>query len=112
MRRLFEQRPWHRMVPDQSALASPPGEGTRCVVAARARDGSFVIAYTPVGQSISIHMDKLNSARVNAQWYDPRNGTWKAIGQSSNQGTQEFVAPTRGEKDDWVLVLDAMPSSR
>jgi len=109
MRRLFEQRPWYKMVPDQSALASEQGDGTRRLVAARAQDGSFVIAYTPVGQPVSIHMNKLNSARVNAQWYDPRNGTWRAIGSYSNKGTEEFVAPTHGEQDDWVLVLDAMP---
>jgi len=109
MRRLFEQRPWHKMVPDQSALASEQGEGTHRLIAARAQDGSFVIAYTPVGQPVSIRMNKLNSVRVNAQWYDPRNGTWKAAGQYSNKGTQEFVAPTHGEQDDWLLVLDAVP---
>ncbi len=109
MRRLFEQRPWYKMVPDQSALASEQGEGTQRLVAARAQDGSFVIAYTPVGRPVSIHMNKLNNARVNAQWYDPRNGMWRPIGQYSNQGAQEFVPPTHGEQDDWVLVLDAMP---
>ena len=109
MRRLFEQRPWHKMVPDQSALASEQGEGTHRVVAARAQDGSFVIAYTPVGQPVGIRMNKLNSVRVNAQWYDPRNGTWKVAGQCSNKGTEEFVAPTRGDQDDWLLVLDAVP---
>jgi hypothetical protein len=109
MRRLFEQRPWHRMVPDQSAIASDQGQGMQRIIAARAEDGNFVIAYTPVGQAVSIHMSKLNGSQVKAQWYDPRGGTWKAIGQYSNKGTQEFVAPSRGEQEDWVLVLDAMP---
>jgi hypothetical protein len=109
MRRLFEQMPWHKMVPDQSAIAAEQGEGTQRLVAARAQDGSFVIAYTPRGQPISIHMNKLNGSRAKAQWYDPRNGTWKAIGHYSNQGIREFTAPSRGEKDDWVLVLDAAP---
>src|SRR5437870_3513345 len=87
MRRLFEQRLWHKMVPDQSVIASEQGEGTRRLVAARAEDGSFVIAYTPVGQPVSIHMNKLNGSQVKAQWYDPRDGTWKAIGQYPNKGT-------------------------
>jgi Protein of unknown function (DUF4038)/Putative collagen-binding domain of a collagenase len=106
MRRLFEQRPWHKMVPDQSIIASDQGKGTQRLVAARAEDGSFIIAYTPDGQPITIHMTKLNGAQLKAQWYDPRNGTWKSAGQHSNQGTHEFVAPSRGEQDDWVLVLD------
>jgi hypothetical protein len=109
MRRLFEQRPWHKMVPDQSAFASAQGEGTHRIVAGRAEDGSFVIAYTPVGQPLSIRMDKLNGPRINSRWYDPRDGTWKSIGQYPNKGTQEFIPPSHGELDDWVLVLDAMP---
>jgi hypothetical protein len=109
MRRLFELRPWHKMVPDQSLLASEPGGGPYRLVAARAENGSFAIAYTARGQSISIHMDKLRASQVKAQWYDPRDGTWKAIGQYPNKGIQEFVAPSQGERDDWVLVLDAIP---
>jgi hypothetical protein len=109
MRRLFEERPWHKMIPDQSAIASEQGDGTQRLVAARAEDGSFIIAYTPVGQSVSIHMNKVNSSPVKAQWYDPRERTWKTIGQYPNEGIQQFVAPSHGKQDDWVLVLDAMP---
>jgi hypothetical protein len=108
MRRLFEERPWHKMVPDQSAIASQQGEGTQQVVAARAADGTFLIAYTPVGQPIGIHMNKLQGATVNARWYDPRDGTWKTVGRYPSKGVQEFVAPSRGEQADWVLVLDAI----
>jgi len=97
------------MVPDQSAIASEQGESTQRLVAARAEDGSFVIAYTPRGQPVTMQMNKLNGSQVKAQWYDPRDGTWQAIGQYPNKGTREFVAPSHGEQDDWVLVLDAMP---
>ena len=108
MRRLFEQRPWHKMVPDQSALASEQGEGPQRLVAARSEDGGFVIAYTPRGQPVSIHMSKLRGSPVKAQWYDPRDGTWRAVGQYPNQGIQEFVPPFQAGQDDWVLVLDSM----
>jgi hypothetical protein len=50
---------------------------------------------------------ELNRSQVKAQWYDPRDGTWRMIGQYPNKGIQEFVTPSHGEKDDWVLVLDA-----
>jgi hypothetical protein len=109
MRRLFEQRPWHKMVPDQSVLAQEPGGGPYRLVAARAEDRSFVIAYTPRGEPVRIHLDKLNGSQVKAQWYDPRNGTWKAAGQYASKGIREFAAPSRGERDDWALVLDAAP---
>jgi hypothetical protein len=109
MRRLFEQRPWYKMVPDQSVIASEPGEGPQRLVAARAEDRSFVIAYTPRGEPVSIHMSTLHGSSVKAQWYDPRDGTWQTIGRFANTGVHEFVAPSRGEKADWVLVLDATP---
>ncbi len=109
MRRLFEQRPWYRMVPDQSAVASEQAEGTQRIVAARGEDGSFVIAYTPRGEPVSIRMDTLHGSSVKARWYNPRDATWRAIGQFASKGIHEFVAPSRGEKDDWVLVLDATP---
>jgi len=109
MRRLFEQRPWYKMIPDQSAIASEQGEGTQRLVAARAEDGSFAIAYTPRGEPVSIHMNALRGSSVKAQWYDPRDGTWRAIGRFANKGVREFAAPSHGEQDDWLLVLDATP---
>jgi hypothetical protein len=108
MRRLFEERPWYRLVPEQSVLASDPGGGPYRLVAARAEDGSFAIAYTPRGKSMRIHMDKLGGSLAKVRWYDPREGTWKVIGEVPNQGIREFVPPSQGEKDDWVLVLDAV----
>jgi hypothetical protein len=109
MRRLFEERPWYKMVPDQAVIASDQGEGTQRIVAARAADGGFVVAYTPQGKPVSIHMNKVSGSQVKAQWYDPRTGTWKAIGQFPKQGIREYVPPSQGEQDDWVLVLDAVP---
>ena len=63
MRRLFEQRPWYILVPDQSVLSGEPGGGPYRLVAARAEDGSFAIAYTLRGGPLAIHMDKLAAPR-------------------------------------------------
>jgi hypothetical protein len=106
MRRLFELRPWYKLVPDQSALASDEGQGSDRVVAARAEDGSFVIAYLPTGKAVRLKMGKLSGKSVKAWWYDPREGTWREAGVYPNTGTREFVAPAQGALSDWVLVLD------
>jgi hypothetical protein len=106
LRRLFELRPWHQLVPDQSVVASGQGEGARHIQAARAKDGSFLIAYSPVGRPVGIHMDKLSGKQVKARWYDPREGTWREIGVYANRGTREFTCPSQGAQSDWVLVLD------
>jgi hypothetical protein len=106
MRRLFELRPWYQLVPDQSVIAAGQGEGEDLVRAARAEDGSFVIAYLPTGKPVSIQMDKVSGKAVKAQWYDSREGTWRKIGEYPNTGSREFVAPSAGERSDWVLVLE------
>jgi hypothetical protein len=106
MRQLFELRPWYKLVPDQSVVASGLGDGEGHVQAGRAEDGSFVIAYLPQGHPVGIHMDKIAGKRVNARWYDPREGTWREIGEYANTGDREFVAPSQGPRSDWVLVLE------
>jgi hypothetical protein len=106
MRRLFELRPWYKLVPDQSLLASEPGDGANHVQAARAEDKSFLLAYLPQGRPVRIHMDRIAGKKVKARWYDPREGTWREIGEYANTGTREFVAPSHGPRSDWVLVLD------
>jgi hypothetical protein len=106
MRRLFELRPWHKMVPDQSILPGEAGDGVKRIQAARAEDRSFAIVYLPVGGAVSVHMDKISGKKVKARWYDPRTGKWREIGEYPNEGKREFEAPSKGDKDDWVLVLD------
>ena len=106
MRRLFELRPWYKLVPDQSVVAFGQEEGESHIQAARAEDGSFLIAYTPLGRSVGIHMHKLSGKRITARWYDPQKGNWSEIGTYANEGKREFTAPSQGEKNDWVLVLE------
>jgi hypothetical protein len=52
-------------------------------------------------------MDKISGKKATARWYDPREGTWREIGEFANTGTRQFVAPAQGAQSDWVLVLDA-----
>jgi hypothetical protein len=106
LRRLFELRPWYKLVPDQSVLAAGQGEGENHVQAARAEDHSFLIAYLPQGRPVRIHMDRISGKQVKARWYDPREGTWRDIGTYANTGAREFAAPSQGAQSDWVLVLD------
>jgi hypothetical protein len=56
--------------------------------------------------TVGIHMNKIAGKNVKAQWYDPREGTWREIGSFTNTGTREFVPPSTGEQNDWVLVLE------
>jgi hypothetical protein len=106
MRKLVELRPWYRMVPDQSLIAAGQGEGEDHIQAARAEDGSFVLAYLPFGHTVVMRMDMITGNSVRAQWYDPRRGTFTQIATHPSVDLREFVPPTRGGGNDWVLVLE------
>jgi len=106
MHKLVELRPWYKIIPDQAVIASGQGVDENHIQAARAEDGGFVLAYLTFGNPVGIHMDRISGEQVKAQWYNPREGTFTYIGQYENKGVRKFTAPTSGEQDDWLLVLE------
>jgi hypothetical protein len=107
MRRLFESRPWTKLVPDQSLLAVEPGQGAEHIRAARAEDGSFALIYTPTGKPLAVHTNQLKGDRAVAWWFDPRKGTAGRIGETATASEQTFDPPGQpGRGNDWVLVID------
>jgi hypothetical protein len=111
MRRLFELRPWYKLVPDQSVITAGQGKGEDYVRAARAEDGSFAIAYLPSGKPVTIKMDKVAGKSVKGQWYDPTNGKFQHIADSpfANNGSRQFTPQGKNSTGslDWVLVLES-----
>lgn len=119
MKDFFQARAWYKLVPDQDHSVVTAGVGTFSAVgnvsgsdyltAARAADGSLVVAYMPTARTIVLDMTKL-SGPARAQWYDPTNGAYYPVSGSPlpNVGTQVFTPPgTNSEGDsDWVLVLE------
>ncbi|HQR34282.1 MAG TPA: glycoside hydrolase family 140 protein [Blastocatellia bacterium] len=111
-RRLMESRPFLTRVPDDSVIvpANPPsavpGAGLKRFVATRDEAGTFAMVYVPTGRSFNVRMDKISGNKVNAWWFNPRDGKARLIGQFPNTGEREFTSPDKGENLDWVLVLD------
>jgi Protein of unknown function (DUF4038)/Putative collagen-binding domain of a collagenase len=105
-RELIESRPFLVRLPDQALLASDPGEGTEHVQATRGADGSYAFVYTPAGKEVTVRMDCIAGETVAAWWYNPREGTSRALGEYPNRGLHEFAPPAEGPGNDWVLVLD------
>jgi hypothetical protein len=105
-RRLLESRPFLQRVPDQSLLVSDPGAGTDHIQATRANDGSYAFVYSASGQPFTIDLGKLSGRSVAASWYDPRTGAVQPAGNFPTESRRDFVPPTSGRDNDWVLVLD------
>ena len=106
-RKLIELRPWYMMEEDQSVVAEGQGEGEYHIQAARATDGSFILAYLTMGGPVGIDMSRLSGRRVKAMWFNPRDGRFTVIdGEYTNEGLERFTPPTDYDRDDWVLVLE------
>ncbi|MCX7681294.1 MAG: hypothetical protein N2508_04910 [Anaerolineae bacterium] len=100
----MESRPFLTRVPDQSILASEPGEGGAHVRATRDAEGSYAFVYLPRPLPVTVHLGRLSGGEITAWWYDPCSGESSCIGRFPNCGTHTFTPP--GHRPDWVLVLD------
>ncbi len=107
MRKLFESRPFLKMVPNQEILANIFGQDKNNIRAAHGKDGSFVIVYTPYGKPVHLNMEKLSGKNISGYWYNPREGNSIPIESFENtKKVKAFVPPSSGSMTDWVLVLD------
>jgi len=107
MRKLFESRPFLKMVPDQEILAKVFGQNKNNIRAALGKDGSFVIVYTPYGNPVHLNMEKLSGKTISGYWYNPREGNSIPIESFKNtKKVKAFAPPSSGSMTDWVLLLD------
>ena len=106
VRKLFEIRDFSKLIPDQSIIYGNNPKDSTHIRAAVANDGSFLITYLAVGQQVKIVMKKITGTNVKATWFNPRDGSTKPAGEYTNKGKVNFIPPTSGLNNDWVLLLD------
>jgi len=117
----FLSLPWQNLTPDQDFAVLVAGSGSVCdlktpvsqcdyALAAKSPDGSFVVIYLPVVRTIRVNLAVLSHAAL-ATWFDPSNGTYKALSDRGfrNSGIQAFTPPGKNHSGDgdWVLLLRA-----
>lgn len=91
-------------VPDQSVIAESNGTKYDRLIATRGKNYLFV--YTFNGREIKIHPGKISGSKVDAYWFNPRNGELKRIGTCENKGIVVFDPPgNKVNGNDWVLVV-------
>jgi Protein of unknown function (DUF4038)/Putative collagen-binding domain of a collagenase len=71
-------------IPDQSLIEGDQGrmdgaEGDRSsrLQATRGGRGDYAMVYSANGRNISLRMNRLAAGRMNAFWFNPRNGRWR-----------------------------------
>lgn len=106
VRRLFESRPFHDLVPAQDMIVDGPSHGGAKIRAARSTNGSFAYVYSPRGEQFTVDKRMISAKRVRESWYDPRYGCTYDIHTGDNASFQTFVPPTAGRGNDWILILE------
>jgi hypothetical protein len=113
MATLFASRAWWTLEPDRDntlLIAGVGSDGDRAV-SARARNGTFAIAYLPSARNVTIDLSRLSAQTVAVTWMDPSNGrTVAAIGSPfGTSGSRTFRPPHSDAPGfrDWVLILEA-----
>ena len=106
-RRLMESRPFLTRVPDQSLLSANYDDPAAHQTATRDKSGDYGFVYAPLGLPVRVALAKICKARVRVSWFNPRTGETTEAGTVKNAGSREFLPPTSGQAQDWVLILDA-----
>lgn len=103
---MLSRKNYFDRVPDQTLIADN-GEKYNRLLATRTDHYAFIYNYT--GRPMQVNMGKIRGVKVNASWFNPRNGETKAIGEFENTGVQLFT-PEGGQREgnDWVLILDSV----
>ena len=102
----FKKYPLNSFFPDQSVIYGINPFNEEYIVAVTAKDKSFIIAYLSKGQNVKINTSKL-SGKPSYKWYNPATGKYTENTPLSDSGICTFEAPTHGEENDWLLVIEA-----
>jgi hypothetical protein len=101
---LILSRPFFERVYDPSIIIDN-GEKYDFVIATRGKSYAFIYTYT--GRKFEANFGKITGEKINAYWYNPRDGKSQFLGNFENKGTRNFDPPgEKAEGNDWVLILD------
>ena len=100
------RKEWWYLVPDQSIFASGGQTSGRVLnLAARHKDGKWIMVYLGSKTSFSVNMNKITTAgKVNASWIDPKTGDSVSIDGLANKAVESFSTPDGWE--DAILILE------
>jgi len=106
LRKLFEARPFNKLIPAQSLILDGPASGGAKIRAALADDASFSIIYSPQGLPFTVDQNQLKAAKLKVIWFDPRYGISHTVMVGNTFAIQTYTPPTNGRGNDWILILE------
>ena len=107
LKRIFlARKEWWNLVPEQSIFTSGGNTNGQVLnLAARHKDGQWMMAYLGSKGSFSIDMTKVKtSGNRKVFWVDPRTGTSRSMGSYPNRAEESFATPSDWE--DALLIVE------
>ncbi|ALI98692.1 glycoside hydrolase family 140 protein [Rufibacter tibetensis] len=105
LKKLFTAFPWQQLRNDQSLILNNNPEGEAHQVAAIGEQKDFLLAYTPMGKELKLDLSKLPANKLEAYWFNPRDGQCKKIGEFNRTDQPTFTPWSVGRGSDFVLIL-------
>jgi len=106
LKRLIESHSALDRIPDQSLIAEGQGEKGQYITAFRDKDNKYAMIYLPVGKKIAVSTSFVEGDSILVSWFDPRIGKTENAGKLKREPVMEFVSPTTGVENDWVLIIE------
>lgn len=108
---LLLSRPFLTRIPDQSVIYSGLRGGLEYVSVTRdgtrgKNDASYIMAYFPQYVEVTFKTERLSGETIRGWWFNPRDGSTRALGEFAKEKLMKFAPPTQSTKEDWILVLD------
>jgi hypothetical protein len=105
MKAFFESYPWQEMVPDQNLILNfnPRNGAYQMAMISKNRDVVFV--YTPYGYPIKINVSHVGPQKLDAFWFNPRDGKYLYVNSFDKTDAAEFTPHSAGRGSDWVLII-------
>ena len=106
VRRVFESRPFHILVPNDKIILNGPDTGGGRIRAAVASDSSFAFVYSPRGEPFTIDKSWIKAEKRKEIWYDTRYGVFYPVHTGDTAGIQTYTPPTSGRGHDWLFIIE------
>jgi len=106
LKRLIESHSTLDRIPDQSIIAEGQGEKGEYIAAFRDKNNKYAMIYLPVGKKIAVNTSFIEGDSIRISWFDPRIGKTENASQAKKETIMNFVSPTAGLENDWVLIIE------
>jgi len=105
LNKFFTKYPFEELVPAQEIIIGENPENEMHIRTAKANDDAFVLAYLAQGQAIKLKLSEFQKLKK-VTWFNPRNGKFTKGGKLKVTEAAQFIPPSSGTANDWMLILE------